>query len=383
MSITPTFAQGAQEEQLLHVAVPTPTEEPGWVGSSVFGVKESDGSISLQVNVKNASSVGGSESGSIGTSATPNVSTIQDGTSTNKLAINTSGQAEVLLDGAAATSVSQTSGLAQDTNGSGSVGFLSSAVANLRLIAARLAASLTVTVSGTAAVSAASLPLPSGASQDGTDATGVTQLTGGVGIRGWLSGLFSLITSVITAVGTSATKAITVQGAATGVSLPAVLTASSAAIGQVGGKTTTVDFTPTITASSAYTAGYEVGGLLTFSNALSSAGTGILQSITIKIKSQHSEGFKLYLFKANPSSSTWTDKTAPSINAADLPSLVGMYPLTVSDNGLGSMSIYNLDGIGKVLNPGATTLYGVLVTTSTPTFSSTTDLTVSIGVLQD
>src|SRR5208283_3399040 len=36
----------------------------------------------------------------------------------------------------------------------------------------------------TQAISAASLPLPSGAAADGTDATGVTQLSGGVGIRG-------------------------------------------------------------------------------------------------------------------------------------------------------------------------------------------------------
>jgi len=34
--------------------------------------------------------------------------------------------------------------------------------------------------------------LPGDPSQDGTDATGVTQPTGGVGIRGWLSGIFNL-----------------------------------------------------------------------------------------------------------------------------------------------------------------------------------------------
>ena len=34
--------------------------------------------------------------------------------------------------------------------------------------------------------------LPGSPSQDGTDATGVTQPTGGVGIRGWLSGIYNL-----------------------------------------------------------------------------------------------------------------------------------------------------------------------------------------------
>ncbi|MGA7384498.1 MAG: hypothetical protein WBW81_07350 [Methylocella sp.] len=45
------------------------------------------------------------------------------------------------------------------------------------------------------------VPLPTGAAQDGTDSTGITQLAGGVGIRGWLSGIFSKLASVMTALG--------------------------------------------------------------------------------------------------------------------------------------------------------------------------------------
>jgi hypothetical protein len=160
------------------------------------------------------------------------------------------------------------------------------------------------------------------------------------------------------------------------------LVASTAAIGQVGGKTTTVDVTPTIS-TSAYTAGYVVGGLLTFSNALLTAGTGILQSISLKCKTVQTAGFKLYLFKANPTNSTWTDHAAPAINAADIPFLTAVRTLSSPDSGLGTHTIYVDDGIGKVLNPGATTLYGILVTTGTPTFTSTSDMTISIGILQD
>ncbi|VFU07955.1 hypothetical protein [Methylocella tundrae] len=39
------------------------------------------------------------------------------------------------------------------------------------------------------------LPLPTGAAADGTDATGVVQLAGGIGIRGWLSGIFSKVST--------------------------------------------------------------------------------------------------------------------------------------------------------------------------------------------
>ena len=164
--------------------------------------------------------------------------------------------------------------------------------------------------------------------------------------------------------------------------LPA-LVASSAAIGQVGAKTGGVEVTPTIS-TSAYTLGYIVGGVITFSSALLAAGTGILQSILIRCKSVQTSGFKLYLFKSNPTNSTWTDRTAPAISNSDLPALIGVYPLSSPDTGLnGTATIWESDGIGKALVIGATTMYGILVTTGTPTFSSTSDLTIALGILQD
>jgi len=53
-------------------------------------------------------------------------------------------------------------------------------------------------------VSAASLPLPTGAAADGTDATGVTPPAGAVGIRGWLSGIYSKLAGTLTVGGTVA-----------------------------------------------------------------------------------------------------------------------------------------------------------------------------------
>ena len=54
-----------------------------------------------------------------------------------------------------------------------------------------------VAISGTVPVSASALPLPNGAAQDGTDATGITAPTGGSGIRGWLSGIYSKLSSAL------------------------------------------------------------------------------------------------------------------------------------------------------------------------------------------
>lgn len=46
-------------------------------------------------------------------------------------------------------------------------------------------------------VSATALPLPAGAAQDGTDATGVTPPTGASGIRGWLSSCYQQLASIL------------------------------------------------------------------------------------------------------------------------------------------------------------------------------------------
>ena len=50
--------------------------------------------------------------------------------------------------------------------------------------------------------------LPGSPSQDGTDATGVNQPTGGIGIRGWLSGIYNLLLSGSAKVNTILTGSI-------------------------------------------------------------------------------------------------------------------------------------------------------------------------------
>lgn len=147
--------------------------------------------------------------------------------------------------------------------------------------------------------------------------------------------------------------------------------------GRVGGYTAQVSVTPTVTSASAYAAGNEVGGLLTFANAFRSVSlSGVVQSLHLQSKSVQTAGFKLYLFRSNPTATTWADKTTPAINATDIPNLIGVYTLANPDSGLGTVTIYNTDGIGKSVQAATTTLYGVLVTTGTPTFTSTTDLNV-------
>ena len=161
------------------------------------------------------------------------------------------------------------------------------------------------------------------------------------------------------------------------------LPAGSAIFGSNLGRTSRVSVTPTVTASSAYTAGNEVGGLMTFASVFGSADSGIVQSIRIKCLTVQTTGFKLYLFNANPTNSTWTDKSAPSINAADIPYLIGQWTLSSPDSGLGTETAWTIDGVGASVVSTTTGLYGVMVATGTPTFGSTSDCAVSLHTLQD
>ncbi len=51
-------------------------------------------------------------------------------------------------------------------------------------------------------VSVLVLPLPTGAAADGSDGTGITPPTGGTGIRGWLSGIYSKLSNPLSVTGT-------------------------------------------------------------------------------------------------------------------------------------------------------------------------------------
>lgn len=141
--------------------------------------------------------------------------------------------------------------------------------------------------------------------------------------------------------------------------------------------------TPTITASSAYTAGDIVGGKLTFSNVFGPAFSGTLTDILVKSKSVQTTGYTLFLFSQNPTATTWTNKTQPAINAADLPFLLGAFALGAANSGLGTETTNQTDAINAIIRSVDQNLYGILTCVATPTYGSTSDLTISIRVRKD
>lgn len=146
------------------------------------------------------------------------------------------------------------------------------------------------------------------------------------------------------------------------------------------GATTCLTAPLTVTSGSAYSANNEVGGLISFTLP-GNYTSGLLQGVQVNVKSSQSNAYKLYLFTSNPSNSTWTDKVSPAINAADTLKPIGPFNIAAYDNGLGTQTAYVLGGISTPFTSATSTLYGVLVTTSAVTYTSTSDVQVQACVL--
>jgi hypothetical protein len=164
------------------------------------------------------------------------------------------------------------------------------------------------------------------------------------------------------------------------------LAAGQNGIGNVGGKTVSVCQVLTVTASNAYGTNYVVGGLITFANAFTSTGSGILQGVVVTIKDNETGGFTFFPFSANPSSTTWTDAAVSAINSADTPKVRN--PVALSGNtqlASTGFTVYSAAGLGEALAPGTTSLYGVLIANAalSTQFAATGDVQVCVKILDD
>lgn len=152
-------------------------------------------------------------------------------------------------------------------------------------------------------------------------------------------------------------------------------------------------FTPVVTAG-AYAANQCVGTIFEIPSAtLDSSGYALVKSCLGLSKSKADPALSLLLFSQKPAG-TYTDNAAFSPSAADLALISGIvkFGTTWSDFAANSASQSpDLDAVVHPigldpLNPGyqkSTSLWGLLIITSgTPTFGSTSDLTVKIALEQ-
>lgn len=135
--------------------------------------------------------------------------------------------------------------------------------------------------------------------------------------------------------------------------------------------------TPTITSGAAYATGNAIGGMLTFAGA-GNRGFSAVYSVAIIDESGQSAAVDLILFD-QPFTPT-ADKSAIAISAADSRNAIGCVKFLATDySAVGTPSV----ALKSSIFLGATSasdnnLYGQLVSRGTPTYTTTTALTVKI-----
>lgn len=140
------------------------------------------------------------------------------------------------------------------------------------------------------------------------------------------------------------------------------------------GPQTSVTVAQTVTASSAYASGNCVGGLMTIAGIPAS---GFLQSVVVNSKSAQTAAIDIIFLNANPVNSTVTDKTAVAVAVADFADIAAVAHVVDWTN-TGTTSVGQAVGLAAeyVLATG-TTGYAIAVTRGTPTFTATTDISIT------
>lgn len=146
----------------------------------------------------------------------------------------------------------------------------------------------------------------------------------------------------------------------------------------------TVTIRPTIS-TTAYANGDNVAGLQAVTGFVNLPWkSGILQTITVVDKDKEKPKVDLVFFKSNPFNSTFTDNAAQAIADADLDKI--LFSITVntadyiefSDN-----AVATVGGLSRVMELEDTTLYLCIVIRQGKTFTSTSDISVTLTFLPD
>lgn len=153
----------------------------------------------------------------------------------------------------------------------------------------------------------------------------------------------------------------------------------------LNGYETVVTSTPTVQNAS-YVSGNSVGGLNAVTLASFNGGSGFIQDVMVASKGGSVPILTVYLFGANPTGSTFTDKGTFSIAAADVAKLIaapfalGLAAPTGTTVTFGQQLNMGLPFIaGGSSASGVETIYYALCSGSTFTPATTTDIVVFIG----
>lgn len=169
-------------------------------------------------------------------------------------------------------------------------------------------------------------------------------------------------------------------------------------IGEIGSNQIKVQVAQTVTAS-AYSTGNALGGLMTIANAArvsgsaGAAGTGgILTGLQLNSKTiQTGVQVDVFIFDANPTGSTCTDKTAFVIAAADFDKVVGILTIpSTAANGAGWFGATTTGAVGiPIYYPvtydlaSSTSIYACAVVRAAITPAATTDISFKYNIMRN
>lgn len=177
-------------------------------------------------------------------------------------------------------------------------------------------------------------------------------------------------------------------------SLPVALASNQSALPtaqsgnwNVGNITVTNSSALTVTSSQAYTAGQNMGGLITLTSTLrASAYSGLIQKICLTMKSLQTVPVDILIFNANPTSSTITDTQAVVISTTDIASWVGtVHLIDITAGGAsGVRTMWQAYPLAMSINTSAsTTLYAAIVVRGALTTGTTELCQLFFSVVQD
>ena len=158
----------------------------------------------------------------------------------------------------------------------------------------------------------------------------------------------------------------------------------------VGGYEFNTTSIPTIQ-NAAYASGNCMGGFNALTVARTNGGGIILDTFGLRSVGGGTTAIQVYIFNANPSASTCTDKSTFTINSADIDKIIAggtfqLIPAAVTGTSItfayqSNMALSTIAGGSS--GSGVQTIYYALVSAGTWTPASTTDLHVQVNGIQD
>lgn len=159
----------------------------------------------------------------------------------------------------------------------------------------------------------------------------------------------------------------------------------------IEGKSKILTMTPVVD-TSVYASGDQLGSLVELQNAVDdSSGTGTVVSVAVLDKASQSASLSVLLFKDKPVV-TSSDNGSLNISDAEMASkCLGLVPVASNDYvALNASSIATVRNVNLIVasskssdNLSGKSLWAILRSGGTPTYTSASDLVLSIGIKQD